>query len=462
MLLSLELIYYLGMKMKFIFVIPEEIQNSNTFDDFDKMFYPAYGPNILATILKNNGIDALVLDSFYHSLSNINQNENLTFNDRLLKICLETSADIIVGFSVYSNNRFQCYKYAKILKEEATKYNKNITIIFGGPHPTAVPDAFWKSKSKRSYIDYIVLGETEDEILPLVRNIFNGYKYESKNIINLNDLFFDKTKSAVFSNLDSLPIVDYSKYLKISPNKMNIAPLLISRGCSYGKCKFCFTASNLFSERNKKHFRVRNLNQCIDEIDYLVNTCGVNIIRIWDDNFFSIKKYAKSILNHIKKNYDIKLILESRFDTLDEELLILFKDAGGFVVYLGLESGSEKIRKNMAKGLTNGLIIEKSNLLKSLCISFCVNIMLGYLGETDDDIDATKDILNRIKPDGVLCSITRAWPNTPLFFELVNSGLADLSFWVNDTKKELFCVDEKRIKKLKILQKTLNKPFFIE
>ena len=43
MLLSLELIYYLGMKMKFIFVIPEEIQNSNTFDDFDKMFYPAWG-----------------------------------------------------------------------------------------------------------------------------------------------------------------------------------------------------------------------------------------------------------------------------------------------------------------------------------------------------------------------------------------------------------------------------------
>lgn len=297
----------------------------------------------------------------------------------------------IAAISALSEEGVSAIECAKIIK----KKDKSITTIFGGSHlhnlyHTAGLD--FSSNNGVNCIDYAIVGEAE-ESLPLLLE-------ELKKSSNERD--FDKIKGLSYAfngkiitnnpmlieNLDDLPICDWSLIdLKSYPRSIHAkrypyAPTLTSRGCPY-QCTFCSIPSV-----SGRKLRPRSPEKIVQEMIYLYNL-GIKEVMFWDDNFTLYRKRAIEICDLLIKE-DMDLIWSCpqgiRVDLVDEELLKKMKKSGCHYVALGIESGSDKILKDMKKNLTVQKIKENVPLIKKMGIDTWGFFILGYPTESREDI----------------------------------------------------------------------------
>jgi radical SAM superfamily enzyme YgiQ (UPF0313 family) len=144
----------------------------------------------------------------------------------------------------------------------------------------------------------------------------------------------------------------------------------------------------------------------LDEVRYLVEECGTRELVLYDDAFGMKKDQALEILRGIQKlGADLRLQAVTRFDLVDEELLGAFADAGGRDLLLGLETGSAQLRRRMNKHLPDGLICEALERIRRHSLRVAVHLMFGYPGETAEDFEATRRILEKIAPEQTMSTV---------------------------------------------------------
>jgi len=407
--------------------------------------YPMYGLNLLATVLRGHGHEVIVLDRFYHELCN-EKEEEMSFEKRIRTI-IETKGIDVVGITVMSDFRHQCFGYAGLVKKLGVKLGKDIKVVVGGPHVTALAEQV--IKYYHADIDAAVIGEGE-ETLPELISAWQEQRNlkEVKGIVfwdmNINQPVHTEPRPPL--KLNKLPHPDYDQY-----GKFKAAMLHGGRGCSYGKCEFCFPNSVLWGKP-----RFRSTKHILAEIDHLVHEHEVATLRIWDDDFLAFGKRALEVFNGIQeRGYKLKLYLEARFDSVTKELLEEFKKAGGQAIYLGLESGSENLREKMNKRLPQQTVYEVSRLVKDVGLNLGYYLMLGYPGETDKDIEETWRVLRETQPDEISCSLIRHYPGTPLYNKAVAEETISDDNWVFESKPTFFCTPDDRVEVLKEIQKAM-------
>lgn len=156
--------------------------------------------------------------------------------------------------------------------------------------------------------------------------------------------------------------------------------MVSERGC-HG-CAYC---QNYWG----RTMRSKSSENVILEIRAYVTEYGIKRITFQDDNFTFDKGRAIEILNGIK-NLGLEIDLVGRADFIDKELAKVMKSAGVKSIFIGVETGSEKIRmEKMGKNLTDEHIRKAVKALKDEGIFVCGYVMLGYPDETDDDIRKT-------------------------------------------------------------------------
>jgi len=368
-----------------------------------------YAPNIglasIAGYLIAKNIEVEIFDGIIDS------------NLRNLYKKIESYAPTHIGITAFTANIKSAWKTAQTIK---TKFNQ-IPITIGGLHVSALPE---ESLAECPYVDYVIIGEGEESFYSLLENIntpqnFNeinglGYRINSKIIIN-------PPSDHYYINMDTLPmpawhLFDWDKYKEypFRDKHINSNPheflLQTTRGCPYS-CKFC---SRNFGNK----VRQKSFNIAVDEISVLINSFNAKYLLFVDETFTINKEYTKNLCNLIIErglNKKISWSCGTRIDKLDKEILTLMKNAGCVSIFVGLESGSQKILNLINKGIKKSCFSNALKDIKEQGISTVTSFILGFPGETKRDIKQTIDLSLTLPLDFVSFNIFTPFPGSEFY-----------------------------------------------
>ncbi len=317
------------------------------------------GLGYIAAILEKNGYDIIVLDTIIEKLE---QESPVPINSDLIQVgmtlneirefVIKVCPDFVGISSMFSVQAHNAYHVAAVIKS----INSNIPVIFGGAHATSEPEEVLKDEN----INFVVLGEGENAILPLLEAI------ETKGDLNiLESIAYRNNKGAIivkskttFVDINSLPfparhLFPIEKYFSAGErhgiskkHKFRSIALLSSRGCPY-HCNFC-SAYQMFGRK----FRYRTTESVLEEIDELIETYKIVDIYLNDDQFLADRKRALEILDGIiARNYNITLDAPNGISPwmLNEEVIQKMKQAGFWRIPLAIESGNQWVLDNIIR-----------------------------------------------------------------------------------------------------------------
>jgi len=198
-----------------------------------------------------------------------------------------------------------------------------------------------------------------------------------------------------------------------------------TRGCPF-KCNWC--AKPIYGNR----YHSRSPEHVVNEIEYLLKNFKPDHFWMCDD-IFGLKPGWIQDFNKLVKQRNLKFSykIQSRVDLLLEENTIeALAESGAQTVWVGAESGSQKILDAMDKGTTVSQIVQATKLLKQHGIKVGHFLQFGYLGETKEDIDATLSMVLDLVPDEIGISVSYPLPGTK-FYENVKAGLKEKQNWTD-------------------------------
>jgi anaerobic magnesium-protoporphyrin IX monomethyl ester cyclase len=289
--------------------------------------------------------------------------------------------------------------------------------------------------------DFVILGEAEQTLLELVTDIAAG-KLEHSSIQGLtfkkDGGIFKTPKRAVMTQLDELPfpawdLVDVEQYKQAWLQSSGYFSINMgtTRGCPY-KCNWC--AKPIYGNR----YNARSPLNVATELKQLQDKYGFDHVWFCDD-IFGLKPGWVSEFAELSKQKGLKFKfkIQSRADLLlkDEQIASLAA-AGCDTVWMGAESGSQKILDAMDKGTTVEQIAEATRLLKQHNIKPAFFLQFGYLGETTDDIRKTLKMLEDLAPAEIGISVSYPLPGTK-FYEKVREQLITKSNWTDSDELAL-------------------------
>ncbi|MFH1030819.1 MAG: radical SAM protein [bacterium] len=400
--------------------------------------FPSLGINILATILRNEGHhEVLVYD---HLLSYLQtRGKEIDFYQGAKEIISKNHFDF-VGITTITNTRKASFDLARLAK----KYGN--TIVLGGPHSIM----YEQNLQLYDFVDYVAVGEGEKTILQLT-----DFLEEKISARDLQGVAFRDNGKINFTpqkivDLDHCSSPDYSSYFtsQIKPRKISIVS---ERGC-HG-CAYC---QNYWG----KTMRSKSADNVIFEIREYVKRYGISRLTFQDDNFTFDKNRAIQILNGIA-DLGLKIDAVVRADFIDGELAGIMADAGVESIFIGVETGSEEIRmKDMGKNLSDDKIRSAVKVLKAQGIFVCGYVMLGYPDETDDDIRQTFLFLKELQLDRINCSITHINAFSPLYRQVLASGLIrGVSEWADENRSRVYLHGRERLATLLAIREMFLQKF---
>lgn len=368
------------------------------------------GLGYLSAVLTESGYDVRVADCNNNSdrlSSGPKINFGLTdFSDWHSKMdkALEWKPDL-VGISLNSfglDSAIELIKYCHSLTKEGVIY------IAGGPHITMFKKEFLEKY--KTFFDFGVVGEGDQTILDLIRNISNPEKV--KGII-----FYDYKKKKVIetearpliANLDSLPFPNFDAFDSVDPKKgLNNYQMISSRGCPY-QCIFC---NHLWLGK----WRARSPENVIKEIEEAKKKYTFESVTFWDDNFTLDISRSKTICDlFISKKLNLKYNLAGiRADRIDEELVKKLKESGCQSVSVGIEDGDPKTFPFVQKGETIKQIEKAVRLIKKYQISLSTYMITGLINHTYNSFLISLEYIKKLDVKAHW-NIAFPFPDTPLF-----------------------------------------------
>ena len=333
---------------------------------------PPIGLGYLASYCQREvpGIDMRILDCHREQYA----------EERFERYVREFAPDVI-GFTAFTMEIESALRLAFVAKQAV---NKVITVV-GGPHASAVP----KSVLLNMSVDYVFTGEAEKGFSYFLKN------FSSSDRLNAPGLGYRKGKDIVLNDpeliddLDSTPFPDYKKMQFEKYPKMYFmkrfpaAPIMSSRGCPFN-CTFC--AGHRVSGRK---WRSRSVECILEEIEYLHKEYGIKEIDFWDDNFTLSKARVEHFCRSLRalcKDYIWWCPNGVHLNTLDKELLTKMKESGCYAIAFGIESGSERIQKDMKKNLSFERLKEMVEFSYKIGLRTQGFFIIGYPTENEGDI----------------------------------------------------------------------------
>ncbi len=384
-----------------------------------KQPYPPLGTIQAAAVMRDAGhsvslFDANLLDDHSGLGTSIRQNAAtyvVIYDDGfnyLTKMCLTNMRQAA----------FEMSKMAKLL---------GCTVIVASSDAT---DHYEKYLANSA--DFVIRGEGEETLKELIMAL-----ERRSDLSSVAGIAFRKSGATmvtaarpVIRDLDSLPmpawdLVDVSTYRKIWRRHHGFFSLNIAttRGCPF-KCNWC--AKPIYGNR----YNSRSPEQVITEIKWLIDSYQPDHFWICDD-IFGLKPgwvhQFKSLV--VREGLQFRYKIQSRVDLLLEpEVIESLAASGAETVWVGAESGSQKILDAMDKGTTIRQIREATKLLKMNNIRVAFFLQFGYLGETREDIEKTINMVLELLPDEVGISVSYPLPGTK-FYEKVKDQLGEKVNW---------------------------------
>jgi anaerobic magnesium-protoporphyrin IX monomethyl ester cyclase len=200
--------------------------------------------------------------------------------------------------------------------------------------------------------------------------------------------------------------------------------MISSRGCPYS-CNWC--AKPIFGRR----YTQRSPESVVNEIAQLRRAVRPDHIWFADDIFgLTAKWVAKFADEVVARGVRTPFMIQCRADLLTPDVVAALAAAGAEEVWIGVESGSQRILDAMDKGTTVNEVRDATRALKANGIRACWFLQLGYPGETWEDLLLTRDLVRAERPDDVGVSVAYPLPGTK-FHAMVRAQLGTRQNWAH-------------------------------
>jgi anaerobic magnesium-protoporphyrin IX monomethyl ester cyclase len=339
-------------------------------------------------------------------------------DEEIKKRIAEYSPDVIGITCLYSSQLPFVRKICQLAKE----INPMTITIIGGTHPSFLPKEVLKEKS----IDFIILGEGEDTLPGLLRQLERGqdftdldgiaFRRDGQFQVNPKTKFIEDLDRLPFPARELLPMKKYSAInlsMSVTSKSRYWAPVITSRGCP-AKCIFCSSA-NFWGNR----YRARSAENVLDEIELLVKEYKIKEIQFCDDNLVFDKERAKKIFQGIIDR-GLKIFWNTpngiALWKLDEELLKLMKASGCYELTLAIESGDQEVLSKIVKKPLNLARAESlTRSIQKLKIRTHSFFVIGFPGETKEQIRRTFSFARKLRLTSAWFFIANPLPGSKLY-----------------------------------------------
>lgn len=404
-----------GVKLKLLFLILPDC-------DRDRYLFGKRTRNVdtflplgiaqLAAVLEKEGHTNKVIDL---------RLENLKLEE--LSSRIKNYQPAIINISSYFCSIENIKKYSRYMKKSF-----NIPIVIGGPHPVLYPVTIYDTDSPlkpflhEKTIDFFIVGEGEVVFPVLLKNL---KKNSFKNIKGLyyrqkNGKLIKNSGRPLTKNLDILPfpafhLFNLKKYIPLAKHykRTPVVPMSTSRGCTWGKCSFCWQS------RLKGYYRKQSPKRVVDEIKYAVKKYGAREIRFWDDTFFHRKDWIHEFCDLLEEeNLNIIWSCHERLNMISEEIVNRIAKSGCWQILFGIESGNSELLKKVNKGTTLELARKAITLTKKAGIETRASFILGLPDETPKMTDETIEFAKKLNADITQFSLLTPYPGTKMYDEI--------------------------------------------
>lgn len=389
--------------------------------------YPPYGTIYAAALMRQAGYEVALLDT------------NLRHDPAdILPILAQQEPQYLViyddGFNYLTK---MCLTKMREAAFELAKFGKQYacTVIICSSDSTDHFDKYLDHD-----VDFVIIGEGEETLKELIQTLEKKRTAETSDIDYLaikgivyrqNGASIKTPKRPVLRQLDDLPdpawdLVDIKAYQQIWKQhgyfSLNLAT---TRGCPF-KCNWC--AKPIYGNR----YNSRSPQRVADEIERLVKQYGATHFWMADDIFGLKPNWVQEFRAIVlEKQLTFKYKVQSRVDLLLQADTIDALVASGLdEVWVGAESGSQKILDAMDKGTKVEQIYQATRLLQEKGVKVCFFLQFGYLGETKADIDQTIQMVLDLLPDDIGISVSYPLPET-LFYEKVKASFQHKENWTD-------------------------------
>lgn len=390
--------------------------------------YAPLGTLYAAALLRQHHFDVSVFDTMFCASP-----------EELTKPLQERHPDCFViyddGFNYLTkmcltNMREAAFRMIQLAKESGAK------VIVSSSDAT---DHF--EKYVKAGADFILIGEGEQTLLELVQAIDTGTKnFESIAglVYRLNGEMKRTLPRSVIKDLDNLPfpawdLIDIDPYRRswlkhAGYFSMNVGT---TRGCPY-KCNWC--AKPIYGNR----YNARSPQNVLEELVQLQASYQFDHIWFCDDIFGLKPGWVQEFADLVEKSgLKFGFKIQSRADLLvKEDYVAALQKAGCENVWMGAESGSQKMLDAMDKGIQVEQIALATALLKKHNIKTSFFIQFGYLNETREDIDLTIKMIHELLPHDIGISVSYPLPGTA-FYEKVKEQLQSKANWTDSDELAL-------------------------
>ena len=393
-----------------------------------KQPYPPLGTIYAASVMREAGFQVSLFDTAL-----------IDSPDEIIPVIEEDRPDYLViyddGFNYLTkmcltNMREAAFKMAVIARE------KGIKVIMSS---SDAADHF--EKYLNHGVDFVVIGEGEITLKELIISIdssetnlnqIDGIAYKD------GDKVIRTPPRQIVKDLDLFPMpawdlinIQLYKNIWIESHGYFSLNIATTRGCPF-KCNWC--AKPIYGNR----YNPRSPQKVAEEIEYLTKNHDVNHFWMCDDIFGLKPGWVQEFRDVIKsKGLKIKYKIQSRVDLLlQEDTIEALADSGAETVWVGAESGSQKILDAMDKGTTVEQIFKATKLLKKNGIRPAFFLQFGYLGEEKEDIDKTIKMVLELMPEEIGISVSYPLPGTK-FYDKVKEQLKDKANWTDSDELAL-------------------------
>ncbi|MHA1769515.1 MAG: B12-binding domain-containing radical SAM protein [Candidatus Thorarchaeota archaeon] len=375
---------------------------------------PPLGLSYIASYIRKFGNHSVrIFDGLLHKSSNADVRREL-----------ELFHPDVVGISGQATpSIYDVYHTARIVKQ----FDSSILVAVGGVHVTFQDVDVLQECSA---IDVVIRGEGEitmNELLTAYKN-----RRDFANVLGItyrkNNTTTKTQDRPIIEDLDSLPypaydILNLPQYFK--PN-IRFTTMVTSRGCPYS-CTFCSS-----SRITGKRWRGRSPENVICEVKLLEDKYGVREIEFIDDLFTFDHERVRAICKGFREaGLKIGWSCSTRANILSRhpEMAEWLHSAGCHTLYMGVESGSQRVLNAMKKGITIEQVNHAVEVAKKAGLELVLSFMVGYPTETELEANETIDLACRLDPEIAQFTVCTPYPGTPLYDQAKQEHWIQVRSW---------------------------------
>lgn len=331
-----------------------------------------------------------------------------------------------VGATVMTATADLCAAFFARLKERLPA----VPVVVGGPHPSSLPE---RTLRDAPAFDVAVIGEGDETIVELL-----GALAAARDLAAIPglacrhgaDIAVTAPRGPI-ADLGTLPLpayhlLDRARYRSygwnswVSGHRAPVGVIFAARGC-VGRCNFC--AAHTVFGRGIRYFPLAKVKQ---QLDYLVRDWQIRVLYFQDDTFTANRALVEALCDYIvEQGYhrQLEIMVSSRVDTVNPELLRRMRRAGVRWICFGVESGNQRILDRMGKRITVEQVREAFRLAREAGLFIAGNFMLGHIGETKQTALDTIALAVELDQEYASFAIAIPLPGTELYDYCVDSGM---------------------------------------